>query len=165
MHWFCVYTKPQKEAQVAAYCRNTLGLECYVPQIRRYRTIRRKRELVTSPLFPRYFFCRLDLTSSFRAVRYAPDALDLVCFGSGPAVVDDGLIAQLKSWAGEGEEIITLKCDLNVGDAVELVDGPMRGMSATILQVDDARDRVALLLNILHGAQLTVSRSHLKKVA
>ncbi|WP_432214597.1 transcription termination/antitermination NusG family protein, partial [Salmonella enterica] len=69
MKWFCVYTKPQRETYVASYCRDTLGLECYLPQLRQHRTIRRKRQLVTSPLFPRYLFCRFDLGAAYRAVR------------------------------------------------------------------------------------------------
>lgn len=165
MRWFCIYTKPLREPQVATYCRNTLGLECYLPQLRRHRTIRRKRQLVTSPLFPRYLFCRFEFSESFRAVRYAPDALDLVHIGDRPAIVDDALVAGLKSWAGEGDDIITLKSDLNVGDTVEVTDGPMRGLPATILHVDDSRDRVALLLTILQGAHLTVSRSQVQRVA
>lgn len=165
MQWFCVYTKPQKEAQVAGYCRDVLELECYFPRLKQHRTIRRKRQLVISPLFPRYFFCRFDLGRSFRSVRYAPEALDLVSVGPQPAVVEDGLIAELKTWAGEGHDVITLKTDLAVGDTVEITDGPMRGISATILQVDDARDRVALLLTILQGAQLTVSRGQVQRVA
>ena len=165
MKWFCVYTKPQKESQVTAYCRTILGLECYLPRLKQHRTIRRKRQLVVSPLFPRYFFCRFELGESYRSVRYAPDALDLVSVGTAPAVVQDSLISDLKGWAGEGDDIITLKSELAVGDAVEITDGPMRGLSATILQVDDARDRVALLLTILHGAQLTVSRSQVQRVA
>lgn len=165
VHWFCVYTKPQREAFVAAYCRETLGLEAYLPQVQQHRTIRRKRQLVTSPLFPRYLFCRFDINLSYRAVRYAPDALDLVHIGARPAMVDDGLVGELRSWAGGESEVITLESDLAVGDAVEVTDGPMRGLTATILQVDDARDRIALLLSILEGAQLTLSRSQVRRVA
>lgn len=166
MKWFCVYTKPQKEAQVAGYCRSMLGLECYLPRLKQHRTIRRKRQVVVSPLFPRYLFCRFDLAQHYRSVRYAPDALDLVSVGPDPAVVQDALVSDLKGWAGEGDnDIITLQPSLAVGDAVQITHGPMRGLSATILQVDDARDRVALLLTILHGAQLTVSRSQVERVA
>lgn len=164
LSWFCVYTKPQREASVAHYCREMLHLQSYLPLLRQHRTIRRKRQMVTSPLFPRYLFCHFDLAHSFRAVRYAPDVLDLVHVGAKPARVDDQLIADLRSWAGEGDDIITLPCDLKAGDDVEVTDGPMRGLSATILHVDDARDRVALLLNILQGAQLTLTRSQLKRL-
>ena len=44
---------------------------------------------VVGPLFPRYFFCRLNLSKSFRAVRYSPQVIDVVSFGGRPTVVDD----------------------------------------------------------------------------
>ena len=164
LSWYCLHTKPQKEAQVAAYCRENLQLETYFPRLRQYRTIRRVRRLVTAPLFPRYLFCRFDPATSYRAVRYAPDALDIVHFGERPAVVDDGLIANLQSWAGDALDIISIRPPLKPGDAVEIIDGPMRGLSATILYIQDDRDRVAILLSILQcGAQMTISRSQIQK--
>src|SRR3954464_6652979 len=101
MNWYCVHTKPQKEAQVATYCCDTLKLETYFPRLRQFRTIRRVRKLVTRPLFPRYLFCRFDASLSYRSVRYAPDVLDLVRSGSQPAVVSESLIGELRQWAGD----------------------------------------------------------------
>jgi transcriptional antiterminator RfaH len=163
-NWYCLHTKPQKEAQVAAFCRDNLQLETYFPKLRQYRTIRRVRKLVTSPLFPRYLFCRFDPAISYRAVRYAPDTLDIVHLGEKPAVVEDNLIKDLKDWAGDAVDIISLRSPLTPGDHVEITAGPMRGLSATILHSHEDRDRVAILLSILqHGAQLTISRSQIRR--
>lgn len=163
-NWYCLHTKPQKEAQVAAFCRDNLQLETYFPKLRQYKTIRRVRKLVTSPLFPRYLFCRFDPSVSYRAVRYAPETLDIVHLGEKPAVVQNGLIDDLRSWAGEAFDIINIRSPLNPGDQVEITSGPMRGLSATILHSQDDRDRVAILLSILqHGAQLTISRSQIRR--
>ena len=165
MHWYCVHTRPKKEAQVVDYCRNMLGLETYYPRLKQYKTIRRVRRQVTQALFPRYFFCRFDPVMSYRQVRYAPEALDIVHAGSRPAVVAESLIDELKDWAGEGMEILTLQPSLRVGDRVEITDGPMRGLPAVILQASDDRDRVAILLSILEcGAHMTISRSELRLV-
>lgn len=151
---------------VADYCRNMLGLETYYPRLREYKTVRRVRRLVTSPLFPRYLFCKFDPSASYRSVRYAPEAIDVVHFGNRPALVSPTLIEELKVWAGEGLDIVTLRPSLRVGDKVEITDGPMRGLSAVILQASDDRDRVAILLSILEcGAQMMVSRSELRLVS
>jgi transcriptional antiterminator RfaH len=165
MNWYCVHTKPQKEAQVATYCRETLQLETYFPRLRQYRTIRRVRKLVTKPLFPRYLFCRFDPGASYRSVRYAPDALDLVRAGDQPAVVADALITELKQWAGDEFDVITLNADFGAGESVEITAGPMRGMSATILHASADRERVTILLSILqHGAQMMIDRAHLRRL-
>lgn len=143
-----------------------LGLETYFPRLRQYKTIRRVRRVVTDPLFPRYFFCRFDPASSYRQVRYAPETIDIVHVGRYPAIVDSSLIAELKSWAGDAVDILTLQPTLRVGDRVEITDGPMRGLPAVILHASEDRDRVAILLSILEcGAQMTISRSELRLVS
>lgn len=163
-NWHCIHTKPRKEGPVASYFRETLQLETYFPRLREYRTIRRVRRIVTAPLFPRYLFCRFDLATFYRAVRYSPDTIDVVQFGEQPAIVDDLLIKELKAWAGETLDIIDIRSSLRPGEAVEIVDGPMRGLPGVILHSSDDRDRVSILLSILEcGVQVTISRSQIKR--
>lgn len=165
LKWYCLHTRPQKENHVAAHCRVTLGLEVYYPQLRETRTIRRVRRVVTGPLFPRYLFCRFDAGLTYRAVRYAPDAVDVVQAGNTPAEVSDGLIAELRTWAGEALDVISLRPALRPGDAVEITSGPLRGMPATIVHTDDAHRRVAILLSLLQTeAHSIVSLDDVRRV-
>lgn len=164
MNWYCLHTKPAKEAQVAAYCHTTLGLEAFYPKLSQHRTIRRVRRLVIGPLFPRYLFCRLDVSTDYRSARYAPDALDLVHFGHRPAIVPIELITALKKWAGDSRDTITLRPQFQPGDQVEISDGPLRGLPAIILRATDDKDRVAVLLSVLQeGVQMTISRAQLRR--
>jgi transcriptional antiterminator RfaH len=166
VHWFCLHTKPLKEEQVAAYCAAQLGLQTYFPKLRQFRVIRRKRQFVTRPLFPRYLFCRFDPATLFRAVRYAPDMLAIVSNGAVPTVVADGLIESLQGWAGTELDIITLQPAFRIGDHVEVTAGPMQGFSGTILNEPEERARVTILLSFLqNGAHLTVPRSDLRRIA
>ncbi len=165
MNWYCVHTRPLKEEHAVSFCRETLGLETYYPRLRRQKTIRRVRRIVTGPLFPRYMFCHFDMASHYRAVRYAPEVIDVVSFGGKPAVVEDALIGELRSWAGEAVDVITLQPSLRPGDRVEITDGPMRGLQAVILHGRDDRERVTVLLSILEcQAQMMISRTQLARV-
>lgn len=165
MHWYCIHTRPKKEAQVASYFHTVLGLQTYFPRIREQRVIRRVRRTVTGPLFPRYLFCQFDPSGSYRAVRFAPEVLDIVHQGDRPALVRETLIDDLKGWAGDAIDVITLHPPLQAGDQVEITDGPMRGLRAVIVRANDGQDRVAILLSILEcGAQMNVSRSDLRRV-
>ena len=162
MNWYCVHTKPLKESQVEAYCQQTLRLETYYPQLRTYKTVRGVRRLAVTSLFPRYLFCRFDPAVSFRAVRYAPDAHDIVRVGGQLAVVQDPLIDELKDWAGDECEMRVVRPSLCSGDSVEITDGPLRGFSAVILRASDDRDRVAILLSLLNeAATITIRRDWL----
>lgn len=160
--WLCVHTRPRKEAGAEQYCRESLGLDTYYPRLKHLKTIRRVKRWVVGPLFPRYFFCRLNLSQSFRAVQYAPQVIGVVGFGGRPTVVDETIIEQLKQWAGDAVDIVTVRPGFRPGDLVEIADGPLRGLQAVVLQEMSDRDRVAVLLSTLGcQARLIVSRSQL----
>lgn len=166
MNWFCIHTRPAKEDQAARYCRDRLGVETYFPRLRRQKTIRRVRRDVTSPLFPRYFFCRLDAGAHYRAVRYAPEIIDIVSFGGRPAIVDDGVVENLRLWAGETLDVISIGPGFQAGDHVRITDGPLRGLEAVVQERANDPERVAVLLSILScGARLTICPSALERIA
>lgn len=163
MNWYCIHTRALKEPQVAGYLRERLSLETYLPLLRRQKTVRRVLRTVVNPLFPRYLFCRLDLAAQYRAVRYAPEVIDLVSFGSQPAVVGDMMMEQLKSWAGDVIDLDSGARKFQAGDQVEITDGPLQGLSAVILNERNDDQRVAVLLSTLEcGAKLIVNRAQLK---
>jgi len=162
--WYCIHARPKKENRIAGYLRETLGFDVYFPRLKRQRTIRRIRRVVTEPLFPRYLFCRFNFLQNHRAVRYAPDVIKIVDFGGVPAAVDEHLIQGLKDWAGEVVDIMTLQPTLSRGDQVEITDGPMRGLRAVILNESCGRERVAVVLSILErNIQVKISRWQLTR--
>lgn len=150
MSWYCLYTKPQAEPQVAAYCRTVLGTEVYLPRLRRHQVIRRQRRVVTGPLFPRYLFCHLDPTLSYRAVRYAPAVVDVVTRSGEPTVVSDELVNDLRRWAGELLDTTRATHAWGLGEHVRIADGPLLGVTGTIVHLSDDGARVDLLLQLLH---------------
>ncbi len=124
------------------------------------------RKTVISPLFPRYLFCRFDPAIFYRAVRYGPEVLNVVSAGDAPAIVADSLIVELKEWASGPDGIITLRPPLCMGDHVEVISGPMQGLSGIILGDCSERNRVTVLLSILQcGAQLNVERADVRRIA
>ena len=166
MHWYCLHTKPQKEEQVASFCAAQLGLETYYPRLRQYRNIRRKRRLVIGPLFPRYLFCRFDHGLRYRAVRYAPEVVEIVSKGSAPTMVSPNLIQGLREWADEEVDLLDLQPSMRIGDRVEITTGPMQGLSGTILKESKESVRITILLSFLQdGAQLNLERSDLRLIA
>ena len=162
VNWYCIHTRPQKEAAIAGHLSNKLGLEVYLPRLQLRKTIRRVRRTVLRPLFPRYLFCRLDLGTHYRAVRYAPEVCNIVHFGATPAIVQDALISQIKSWAGDQIDVVTLGLELSPGQTVEITDGPMRGLRAIISHAVSDRERVTVLLSILETeVRLVINRDQL----
>lgn len=56
--WYLVHAKPRQE-DVALANLERQGYACYLPQMRIERVRRRKAEVATEPMFPRYLFVRL----------------------------------------------------------------------------------------------------------
>ena len=66
--------------------------------------------------------------------------------------VADSIIANLRAEFDE-KETITVQTTLQPGETVDIVDGPMRGMTATISRILPGRDRVRILLEFIGGLQ------------
>jgi transcriptional antiterminator RfaH len=164
--WYCIRTKPLRELPIARYLQEVLGLETFFPRLKREKTIRRVRRIMTGPLFPRYLFCRFVPAQHFRAVRYAQEVTEIVSRGDQPTPVDDGLIHELKAWAEEAVDMITVKPGLLPGDAVAISGGLMRGLHGVFLHEMNDRDRVAILLSTLGGdARIIVNRCEVDRIA
>ncbi len=166
MDWYCIHTRPQKEESTCAFYEETLGIETYSPKLREQRVIRRVRRTVVRPLFPRYIFCRFEPALSYRAVRYAPDIIDVVHCGHAPAVVPEHSINELKAWVGDALDLSSLKPHFSAGDIVEIEAGPLMGLRAIVQQELSDSERVAVLLSFLDcGARTLVPSSQLRLVS
>ena len=165
MNWYCLHTKPQRENYAAEQLAENLSLEVYFPRMRRQKVVRRMRREVTEPLFPQYLFCRFDLVTEYRAVRYTREVIDVLSFGQQPAIVNETLIDELKTWCCEAAQIRPQPI-FSSGDRVEITDGPLQGLEAVIMQERSGGDRVAVLLSILGcDAQLTIRSCLLAKAS
>ncbi len=144
--WYLVHTKPRQE-DVALANLQRQGYECYLPQMRIERIRRRKAEIATEPMFPRYLFVRLDSSDqgkSWSPIRSTLGVSQLVHFGARAAKVDDALVDLLR----QREQAMPLDAMFHTGDSVIITDGPFAGIEA-IYQTADADRRAFILLEIL----------------
>jgi transcriptional antiterminator RfaH len=144
--WYLVHTKPRQE-DVALTNLQRQGYECYLPQMRIERIRRRKAEITTEPMFPRYLFIRLDSSDqgkSWSPIRSTLGVSQLVHFGARAAKVDDALVDLLR----QREQAMPLDAMFHSGDSVVVTDGPFGGIEA-IYQTADADRRAFILLEIL----------------
>jgi transcriptional antiterminator RfaH len=144
--WYLVHTKPRQE-DVALVNLQRQGYECYLPQMRIERIRRRKAEIATEPMFPRYLFIRLDSSDqgkSWSPIRSTLGVSQLVHFGGRAAKVDDALVDLLR----QREQAMPLDALFQSGDSVVITDGPFSGIEA-IYQTADSDRRAFILLEIL----------------
>jgi len=98
-------------------------------------------------MFPGYVFCQ-PAPGQLSAVINCSGVVRLVTFGDGPARVGPEVVAYLRSRAG-ADGIIKIDPELS-GREVTITDGPLRGLAAVVERRLSARQRVLVLLNLLH---------------
>jgi transcriptional antiterminator RfaH len=144
--WYLVHTKPRQE-EIALVNLQRQGYECYLPQMRIERIRRRKAEVATEPMFPRYLLIRLDSSDqgkSWSPIRSTLGVSQLVHFGARAAKVDDTLVNLLR----QRERALPTQAMFASGDPVVIADGPFAGIEA-IYQTADAERRAFILLEVL----------------
>lgn len=146
--WFCLKAQPKREHLVAAGLRKQLGVACFSPRLRFRRATRRGAIWFVEAMFPGYIFAQFVYAQKHRAVEYAPGVHYILHFGQQVATLPGEAIATLSEKAGE-DEIVTIDPDLEVGQTVQIVEGPLHGFDALVTQVLPAKERVRVLLDFL----------------
>lgn len=147
-HWYCVRTKPKNERLTSQLLRHEVGLEVFCPFIRFERARRTGRMWVTEAMFPGYVFARFDYAAHHRHIKAIGGVTGVVTFGVNPAIVDDRIVQDLRAEVSD-EETIKIEPSVETGDEVNVIAGPFRGLRAVVSRVMPARERVAVLLEVL----------------
>jgi transcriptional antiterminator RfaH len=146
--WFVVHTQTFQEARAELnLCRQ--GFEVWLPLFWRTRRHARRIDTVLAPLFPRYLFVRLDLTTQpWRTINGTFGVARLLCNGDTPLAVPEGLVEELLQRRDESGTIVLTPRRLVFGDTVKVTMGPFADFEG-LFQTMSGRDRVILLINLL----------------
>ena len=154
--WYVAYTQPQSERRAAANLLRQ-GFETYVPCHRKARRHARKTEFVQAPLFPRYLFVGMDLTTDrWRSVNGTFGVCQLICRGDRPAPIPEGTVEALrKREDADGCLAPASLMILQRGMRLRIVDGALVDRVGVYERMT-ADERVTLLLDLL-GRQVEVA--------
>jgi transcriptional antiterminator NusG len=175
--WFVVHTYSGMENRVKANLENritSLNMEDYIHEVivptEEVAEIKNgQRKLVKRTVLPGYVLVRMDLTDeSWAAVRHTPSvtgfvghshqpiplSLDEVENMLAPAVQAEVEAAAAAETGGTGAPARTATrkpitvADFEVGDSVQVVDGPFATLHATITEINAEAQRVKALVEI-----------------
>lgn len=162
MAWYALYVRPRHEKKVFEQLCDK-KIEAYLPLVKQLRQWKDRRKWVEMPLFNGYVFINIDLKDKLNALQ-THGVVKMVNFGGVPAVIPDWQIEQLKKVLQEGVSIQPEEY-LKVGDFVEVVEGPLRGIRG-YLREKRGESRVAILIDgIYQSASFVVEKHLVKKVA
>lgn len=144
MLWFVAQTSRYREQAVELRFVQ-LGFETYVPLFRPWPRPPIGRDV--SVMFPGYVFVNAPPRDLYR-VDHTPGVRGVVAFAGEAARVDPEVLAFLR--AREGADGVISAAPLNPGKAVRIVAGPLQGLEAVIEMRLSGRERIRVLLEILH---------------
>jgi transcriptional antiterminator RfaH len=163
--WYLIMAKPRQE-MLARDNLERQGYEVYLPRLHVRRRRNGKYVLVVEPMFPRYFFIRLDKgEDNWAPIRSTYGVSKMVYFGFEPARIADELVDSIKSHDDEhGIQEIAVK-ELSSGDKIRVIDGVMSGYEG-IFQAKTGKERVTILLQYADkSTPVEVSVDHVERVS
>jgi transcriptional antiterminator RfaH len=147
VNWYLISCKSRKEQWV---CQQLAGRiqEAFSPLLRTRPAVGAGATTTLQPLFPGYIFAAFDLVVSYFAVMHTPGVRGLVSAGTEPLAVTPETIAELKLRCPGG--IVEIQRPiLQQGQRVEIVRGPMQGLSGIFDRYLSANQRVIILLETI----------------
>lgn len=159
--WYLIQVKPGQAFKAQTQLENQ-GFDTYLPLINVIKNIRGKRTKRDEPLFPGYLFIYLSTDeSNWRPIRSTLGVARLVSFGGEPAVVPSEAVMQIREQLkGSATQV-----EFEKSQAIEVVDGPFKGLKA-IFDGYDGEQRAFLLLELLGKWQrLSMDFKQFKKSA
>ncbi len=156
-HWYVVHCRANSERRAET---NLLRqeYEVWLPMYHKTRRHARRQETVLRPLFPRYLFVRLDLSSEpWRPILSTFGVHTIVSGADGPLPIGDDVVAALQARAGEGGVFDIARSVIKFGDQVRVQGGPMADLEG-IFEAELDSDRVMILLKLM-GREVRVSVS------
>jgi transcriptional antiterminator RfaH len=156
MHWYAIHSKPRQEERALDNLQRQ-GFEAWLPMLTVEKVLRGKLVQVTEPMFSRYLFIRLDTEqTNWSPIRSTLGVSRLVSFGNRPAPIADELIQALRNMPERAPEKL-----LQPGQAVRVVEGPLKGLEA-VYQHADGELRAMVLVDLLSKHHLvSVDTQHL----
>ena len=163
-HWYVIQTKPKQETRAELNLRRW-NVETLAPRLREPRRARYgELSFRVMPLFPNYVFARFDADTLLTKVRLTRGIQRVVGFGEYATPIDDDVIELIRSRMTD-DGIVRVP-ELQPGDVVEIVHGPLQSLVGIFERHTSARERVVILLTtIACRPRVEVAKSIIRRAA
>lgn len=106
-----------------------------------------KRKTIREKIFPGYVLVEMIVTDdSWYVVRNTPNVTGFVGSGTTPTPISDAEVQVLQKRMGVEEP--KYKIDVEVGTPVRITDGPFKNFEGKVSEVDEARGKIKVLVNM-----------------
>lgn len=153
--WYAIHTYSGYEENVVRNLKQrveSMGMEdkivnVLIPTEKRIKIKNGKRKVVTEKIFPGYVLVQMHVDDdSWYVVRNTPNVTGFIGTGTVPTPVSDEEMEGLLKRVGAEEP--KYKIDIEPGTHVRVVDGPFKNFEGEVIDIDEARGKVKVSLNV-----------------
>jgi len=154
-HWYAIHTYSGYEEKVAVSIRQRADsldmkdkiFQVLVPKEKMIEVKNGKRKVVEKRIFQGYVLVEMKLTEdAWFIVRNTPNVTGFVGTGTEPTPVSQDEMDKIMKRMGRDEP--KHKIDFNVGEVVNIVDGPFKGFDGAINEIDAQKGKLKVLVNM-----------------
>jgi len=153
--WYAIHTYSGYEEKVAESIRQRADsldmkdkiFQVLVPKEKMIEVKNGKRKVVEKRIFQGYVLVQMKLSEdAWYIVRNTPSVTGFVGSGSEPTPVENDEIDKIMKRMGRAEP--KHKIDYKLGDVVNITDGPFKGFDGSINEIDSAKGKLKVLVNM-----------------
>ena len=153
--WYAIHTYSGYEEKVAESIKQraeSLDMkdkiyQVLVPKEKMIEIKNGKRKVVEKKIFQGYVMVEMKLTEdAWYIVRNTPSVTGFVGTGTEPTPVEKDEIEKIMKRMGRDDP--KHKMDYKIGDVVNIIDGPFKGFDGAINEIDPAKGKLKVLVNM-----------------
>ncbi|MCA9346739.1 transcription termination/antitermination protein NusG [Candidatus Saccharibacteria bacterium] len=153
--WYAIHTYSGYEEKVAESIRQRAEsldmkdkiFQVLVPKEKMIEIKNGKRKVVEKKIFQGYVLVQMKLSEdAWYIVRNTPSVTGFVGSGNDPSPVSDDEIDKIMKRMGKAEP--KHKINFAVGEIVNIIDGPFKGFDGSISEIDAAKGKLKVLVNM-----------------
>ncbi len=153
--WYAIHTYSGYEEKVAESIRQRAEsldmkdkiFQVLVPKEKMIEVKNGKRKVVEKRIFQGYVLVQMKMgEDAWYIVRNTPSVTGFVGSGTEPTPVSDEEMEKIMKRMGREEP--KHKIDFNIGEVVNITDGPFKGFDGTINEIDAQKGKLKVLVNM-----------------
>ena len=131
--WYALYTRSRTEKQAQKMLLRA-GIDAYLPLIKTLKQWSDRKKWVEEPLFRSYLFVHIK-ASEYYDVLNIPGAVRYITFEGKAVPIPPQQIEAIRQFIATGHELPDVELDLKHGITVNIIAGPMKGISGELLDI------------------------------
>ena len=147
--WFAIWTRSRHE-QVVREQLERKQIDAFLPTVTRWSRWKDRKKKIDWPLFPGYCFARFDPADTLPVLK-CTGVVHIISFEGRPAPIPDAELDSIRRLVGS--ELQYDPCPMvTEGQLVEVVHGPLKGVTGRLVRKDTAHARLILSVDLIGQA-------------